>query len=93
MQSQGRAPTANAARYMTQLAKHWSHKFEVTLDEAEAAIALPFGPCRITATSDRIEVTVAAADAETLARAQSVVDGHLARFAHREPELTLIWTS
>jgi hypothetical protein len=91
MRSTGRAATSHAVRYMTQLGKHWSHKFEVVEDGATTTIALPFGPCRIEAAPESIAVTVEAADAETLARAQTVVANHLARFAFREPELALAW--
>lgn len=41
MQSHARLSTDKAARYMTQLAKHWSHKFAVTFDATTAHT-----PCR-----------------------------------------------
>jgi uncharacterized protein len=31
-------PTANAAKYMQQLCKHWSHKLEVDLSEQRGVV-------------------------------------------------------
>ena len=31
-------PKANGSRYMQQLCKHWSHKFEVTFDAAQGRV-------------------------------------------------------
>jgi hypothetical protein len=91
MQATAHAATDKAARYMTQLAKHWGHKFEVDLDDRQARIVLPIGVCRMTAYPDQLEVTAEAADAATLTRLETVVAEHLGRFAFREPELTLAW--
>jgi len=91
MQSHARIATDKAARYMTQLARHWSHKFEVELEEARARIALPMGTCAMAAAAGGLTVTVAAPAAEELARMETVVADHLARFAFREPELKIEW--
>jgi DNA-binding PadR family transcriptional regulator len=77
--------TDRAARYMIQLAKHWSHKFEVTYDETSALIPLPLGTCRMLADPEGLDITVEAADLEGLARLEDVVAEHLLRFAFREP--------
>jgi hypothetical protein len=92
LRSRARAETAHAARYMTQLAKHWGHKYEVAFDERQARIALPIGLCLMAAAPDGLEVTVEAADEETLTRLEGVVARHLARFSFREPDLVLDWT-
>ena len=89
--SHGRAQTANARRYLTQLCKHWSHRFEVRFDEATGEIGLPAGPCRLTAEPDRLEITLEAGDAEQLDRMEQVVAEHLQRFAFREP-FEVAWT-
>ncbi|HTK34316.1 MAG TPA: DUF2218 domain-containing protein [Caulobacteraceae bacterium] len=91
MESRALAVTDKAARYMTQLAKHWSHKFEVSLDTHQARIVLPLGVCRMTAGPDALEVVVEAADAASLAKLEPVVAEHLGRFAFREPDLRLDW--
>lgn len=92
MESHARVATDKAARYMAQLAKHWSHKFEVRLDATSATIALPLGTCQMTAHADGLDITIAAADHEDLARLEDVVARHLDRFAFREGELKYGWT-
>ncbi|WP_114394869.1 DUF2218 domain-containing protein [Oleisolibacter albus] len=84
--------TGNAARYLTQLCKHWSHKFAVTFGPETGHI--PFGEgrsCDLAATADRLTVRVTAPDATTLARLQDVVIDHLKRFAFREDLGTPEW--
>lgn len=92
MESHARVATEKAARYMTQLAKHWSHKFDVRYDDASAEFPLPLGLCRMTAHADGLDITVEAADQEGLARLEDVVAKHLDRFAFREGELKYGWT-
>ena len=92
MESHARVATEKAARYMIQLAKHWSHKFEVRYDETSAFFPLPAGHCRMTAHPDGLDITVEAADLEGLARLEDVVAKHLDRFAFREGELRYGWT-
>ena len=79
-------------RYMTQLAKHWSHRFAVTHDEETALI--PFSDtsrCRMRATADQLSITVEADDAETAERLTGVVAEHLNRFAFKDP-LVISWS-
>lgn len=91
MQSQARLTTDNAARYMTQLAKHWSHKVVVTLDETTARIPLQLGDCRMMADETGLDVTVETSSLEGLARLEDVVSDHLLRFAFREGIEKLVW--
>jgi hypothetical protein len=88
-----RVPTDKAARYMTQLAKHWGHKFEVELAATTAVIALPFGPVRLVAEPDALVITLEPAPGADLARAKEVVERHLNRFAFREGELVYRWSA
>lgn len=92
MESHARVATDKAARYMTQLAKHWSHRFEVRYDATSAFFPLPLGACRMTAHPDGLDITVEAADHDDLARLEDVVARHLDRFAFREGELKYGWT-
>ena len=92
MESHARVATEIAARYMIQLAKHWSHKFEVTYDETSALFPLPLGTCHMTAHPDGLDITLEAADLEGLTRLEDVVARHLDRFAFREGELKYGWT-
>lgn len=92
MQGQAWLPTDKAGRYMTQLAKHWSHKFEVVLDATSARILLPTGVCTMRTHAEGLNVTVETANPESLTRLETVVEDHLLRFAFREPVDKLAWT-
>ena len=92
MQSHARLNTDKAVRYMTQLAKHWSHKFEVSYDDISALIPLPLGTCSMLADPEGLDITIEAVDLEGLARLEDVVADHLLRFAFREPFARLAWT-
>lgn len=92
MQSHARLTTDKAARYMTQLAKHWSHKVVVTFDETTARIPLQLGDCRMTADETGLDITVETSGLEGLARLEDVVADHLLRFAFREGVQKLAWT-
>ena len=83
-------PTANASRYLQQLCKHWSHKFETEFDAAAGRIAFPAAALHLSAAPDALTLTLSAADAAIVARMESVVAEHLKRFAFRE-ELAVDW--
>jgi hypothetical protein len=92
MDSHARLTTDKAVRYMTQLGKHWSHKFPVLLGEADCEISLPIGRCVMRADEEGLDITAMADDAEGLTRLEDVIASHLARFAFREGEIALAWT-
>ncbi len=92
MLSHARLGSDKAARYMTQLAKHWSHRFEVSHDDISALIPLPLGTCSMLADPEGLDITIEAVDLEGLARLEDVVADHLLRFAFREPVARLAWT-
>lgn len=77
-------PTDKASRYLTQLAKHWSHKLVVEFDAHEARIDLPTGPCFLSADRGSLAVLVQADDDVDLEKIQDVVARHLERFGYRE---------
>ena len=83
--SEGRAATAHARRYISQLCKHWAHRFEVRFDDLTGEIVMPSGPCRLEAEPEALRIRVEAQDEDGLIRMQAVVADHLARFAFREP--------
>ena len=92
MQSHARLTTDRGARYMIQLAKHWSHKFAVESDERQARIPLGAATLRMDAGAEGLDLVIEAADEETLVRLEQVVADHLTRFSFREPDLTLAWS-
>ena len=94
--SVARVPTASASRYLQQLAKHWSHKMEVSFSAQEARIAFPNGSVLdMRADSATLDVVLTAPDDGpddgVVARMREVVASHLDRFAFREAPLTFDW--
>jgi hypothetical protein len=90
--TQAKIPTAHASRYLQQLSKHWSHKFDVAFDATTSTI--PFSEDRtaeLAATEDHLQITLRVADEETRDRMRKVIEDHLNRFAFRET-LEYAWT-
>lgn len=75
--------TAHASRYLQQLSKHWSHKFDVEFTETTSKIALPFGRCSLRANAEELIVELRGPETQ-LAQFEEVVAEHLQRFGHRE---------
>lgn len=86
-------PTASANRYLQQLCKHWSHKYEVSFDAAQGRIVLPFGATDLAADATTLTVTIALIEGGDAERAMRVVAEHLNRFAFREGELVFDWSA
>jgi hypothetical protein len=88
--SRARTETAFASRYLQQMAKHWSHKFEVQFTPVAATIELPLGRCELTADAQALDVALTGAPDADMNRFKAVVAEHLQRFGHRET-LTFDW--
>lgn len=87
-----RVPTAAASRYLQQLAKHWSHKMEVSFTAEEGSIAFPNGShLMMKADSATLDVLLTVPEGEDVERMREVVASHLDRFAFREAPLTFDW--
>jgi hypothetical protein len=84
-------PTTSGSRYLQQLCKHWSHKFETEFDAERGTIALPMGTATLVAAPESLNVTVATDEAEKLDKLKEVVANHLDRFAFREAPLSFDW--
>ncbi|MGG6894641.1 DUF2218 domain-containing protein [Rhizobium sp. BR 315] len=85
--------TDHASRYLQQLCKHWSHKFEVEFNETAGKV--PFRPeasLGLAADAANLILTLNVEKSEDLERMQNVVADHLKRFAFRE-ELDVVWTA
>ncbi|OCW57384.1 DUF2218 domain-containing protein [Hoeflea olei] len=83
--------TANGSKYLTQLCKHFAHKIEVTHDEREGRCVFQGAIGLMKAEDNGLRMTVEAPDAESLERAQSIIEVHLGRFAWREEMGALDW--
>lgn len=82
--------TSNGSKYLQQLCKHWTHKFEVTFGSVAGTIPFPTSVLTLAATPDALILTITALEAATLDRMEGVVVEHLQRFAFRE-DLTMAW--
>ncbi len=90
--SVARVPTLSASRYLQQLAKHWSHKMQVSFTAEEGTILFPDGSkLAMRADSDMLDIVLTVPEDGDVARMQDVVASHLDRFAFREAPLTFDW--
>jgi hypothetical protein len=88
----GYATTQNANRYIQQLCKHWSHKFQVETGERAGKIHFSDDvTIDLSAQRERIEVLIHAAIESEIATIRAVVANHIGRFAFREAPLTFVW--
>ncbi|MCG8272496.1 DUF2218 domain-containing protein [Aquamicrobium sp. NLF2-7] len=77
--------TENGSRYLQQLCKHWSHRFEVNFDPQQGRIKFAEGEViTLTASPDKLDVRIEADDAERLPELNRVVEAHIVRYAFRE---------
>lgn len=86
-------PTTNGSRYLQQLCKHWSHKFETRFDADQGHIVFPMGSIDLAATADALSVTLHPHTDADVAQFKQVVADHLDRFAFREAPLPFDWTA
>src|SRR5579884_1043832 len=84
--------TANGAKYLQQLCKHWAHKLPVELSDRRGVVRFPAAVATLDARADTLLVTIEADDAETVDRMKGVIAAHLDRFAFREAPLPFDWT-
>ncbi len=82
--------TPKASGYLQQLCKHFGHKVPAECTPEAGSITFEMGTATLTAGED-LRMTVEGADAEAIARLETVMGGHLERFAFRE-ELKVDWT-
>ncbi|MBK1837579.1 DUF2218 domain-containing protein [Azospirillum sp. YIM B02556] len=90
--STARIASPNGRRYMTQLCKHWAHKFEVAYDETQGLV--PFAAdrrCRMAADAEGLTLTIETGEDGQMERLQGVVIDHLKRFAFREDLGEVVW--
>lgn len=82
--------TPNASRYLQQLCKHWSHKFEVEFTSQQGRIIFTDGRIvTLKASNETLDIT-AEAPLETQAQLEDIIAKHIIKFAFRE-ELVFNW--
>ena len=87
-----RVPTTNAAKYIRQLCKHWSHRLRVELGEGAGTVRFPDAVANMTARSFELVINVEADDPAMLDLIKAVIARHLDRFAFREAPLSFEWS-
>lgn len=90
LHSQTAIATPQAARYLTQLCKHFQHRCPVTLEGAAGEIGFSMGVCRLQAAAGTLTLALQASDPAGLQQLQDVIARHLLRFAFRET-LQIAW--
>jgi hypothetical protein len=85
-------PTANAAKYLQQLCKHWSHRLEVDFSDRKGVVRFPAAVATLDAGEDSLLVSIEGEASEEVERLKGVVATHLDRFAFREAPLKLDWS-
>lgn len=91
--TQAHVPTSSGSKYLQQLCKHWGHKLDVEFSERRGVVRFPTAVATLEADADALNVTIEAADAETVERMKGVVASHLDRFAFREAPLPFDWSA
>jgi hypothetical protein len=89
----GSAKTASGSKYLQQLCKHWSHKFEVEFSTDRGQVRFPSAVATIEASADTLIVTIETDDADSVEQLKEVVANHLDRFAFREAPLPFEWSA
>jgi len=86
-------PTANAAKYVQQLCKHWSHRLEVDLSDQKGVVKFPAAVVTLEAGPEALGVAIDGERSEEVERLKGVVASHLDRFAFREAPLRFDWSA
>src|ERR1035438_2270769 len=89
----GRAKTASGSKYLQQLCKHWSHKFEVEFSETKGEVRFPSAVATLEASAEALLVTLETDDTDSVEGFKEVVTKHLDRFAFREAPLPFEWSA
>jgi hypothetical protein len=90
--SHGFAPTSSAARYVQQLIKHWSHKYDCSYVDGVGEVPFSEGVhARFEAKPEGIHVQLVAPDMAQNERVRGAIERHLDRFAFREAPLDYRW--
>jgi hypothetical protein len=87
---QAHVQTEHASRYLQQLCKHWSHRFQVEFDPTHGVVHMDGADCIFGAGSQALTLTLQGEDEQTVEPLSDVVTRHLKRFAFRE-EIEVDW--
>ena len=88
----GRVSTESGSKYLQQLCKHWSHKFEVEFTKTRGQIRFSAAVATLECRADTLLITLETDEAKALETVKSIVADHLNRFAFREAPLPFDWS-
>jgi hypothetical protein len=91
--ARGRAATASGSKYLQQLCKHWSHKFDVDFSPTRGEVRFASAVATLEASADGLLVTIEADDPDSVERFKETLARHLDRFAFREAPLPFDWSA
>ena len=89
----GRAKTASGSKYLQQLCRHWSHKFDVEFSADRGQVRFPSAVATMEASADALLVTIETDVTESVEQLKKAVAKHLDRFAYREAPLPFKWSA
>lgn len=84
--------TEHAAKYLTQLCKHFAHKVDVSHSENHGECRFICGTATMDADEGALRIRVTSPDEDQLRETQDVMESHLMRFAFREEPRPLLWS-
>ncbi|AIT78814.1 DUF2218 domain-containing protein [Novosphingobium pentaromativorans] len=84
--------TPNGGKYVRQVCKHWSHKFEVEVEGDTGKVHFPSAVTTMAGDEEGIAIEITGEDKATLERLTEVVANHIDRFAFREGSLNYEWS-
>lgn len=93
MRIEGEALTADGARVMRRLCRHWGHKFEVRFDDTSGEIQLNEVQLRMRVEPQRLHLELENPAGEVPTRLCGVVADHLIRMAGAESPLPVNWSA
>lgn len=76
--------TAEPARIILRLCKHWGHKFDVAYDDVQGRVDLPMGLCLMQAGEGQLRFRLEGAPDADMGRFEQVVAEHAQRMARDE---------
>jgi hypothetical protein len=89
----GRAKTVSGSKYLQQLCKHWSNKFDVEFSDKRGQVRFRSTVATMEASADTLLVSIETEDTESIERLKQIVANHLDRFAFREAPLPFEWSA
>lgn len=87
----GTFATANGAKYIKQLCRHFAHEIETECNETDGRLVFAMGTAYLSADDTRLTVRFELHNDDAFEAAQGVIDEHVGRFAFREGFTGMDW--